>query len=186
MVKKDKITITHISERLLSHKGFDEIGCFGCPCKDACCRFGADIDKESYDLIWKNKAAIETLIKRPLSECFEKEWSGDPEYLGGNSIRSTVNKKGFCSFHMPDGKGCALYFLLRTKNIDRRLIPSICRLFPITWENGNLSLYSELPEHKIPKTCNTVDPNNVTKQSIYETQQKEIEDIFTIIPKKKK
>jgi len=175
-----QISITRVSHTIHTHKGFDEKGCYGCPCKDACCRYGCDVDRESYDLIIENQAWIEEKIGKNISECFEKNWSGDSAYLGGNSLRSRVGPSGYCIFHVRKGIGCVLYGLFQEKKVNKRIIPSICRLFPLTWEDGVLCVYDELPGHVIPKTCNVKDPKNMTKKTLAETLKDEIDDILSI------
>ena len=51
--------ITSISQDAMALKGFDDRGCFGCSCKDSCCRCGADFDKESYDLLLESRKLVE-------------------------------------------------------------------------------------------------------------------------------
>ncbi len=177
---ENKIKISEVSKRAISQKGFDEKGCFGCKCKDSCCRFGADFDKEAYDLVVLNKNLIEPLVNRKIEDCFEKKWSSDKEFLGNDSIRSVKNDQDFCIFHNTKGKGCMLYHLVNTQKIDRRMVPSICRLFPLSWNKRKLIVADEEKGSVIPDDCNCVDPENTTSKSIIETQKKEIEDIFEI------
>lgn len=168
----DKIKITTLSP-CVKNKGFDERGCYGCKCNDACCRYGADIDKISYDLIIKHKALVENIIKEKVENCFEKEPDTDPEFLGGSARRSIV-KNGFCVFHLKEGKGCSLYKLVSKDKIPKRIIPSICRLYPLTWENGRLYF-----ENDVESTCNCLEAENVTKRTLFETQAAEVDDIFS-------
>ncbi len=173
-----KIKIAAVSKLASSQKGFDEKGCFGCKCKDSCCRYGADFDKEAYDLVIVNKNLIEPLIGRKIEDCFEKKWSDDTEFLGNNSVRSIKNEQDFCIFHNTKGKGCMLYNLANTQGINRRIVPSICRLFPLSWRKGTLIVANEEKGSAIPDDCNCVDPQNTTSKSIVETQKDEIKDIF--------
>lgn len=179
-----KIKISKISERCYSQKGFDNRGCYGCNCDDSCCKFGADFDKESYDLVIKNKEIIEPLIECKIEKCFDSEFSNDKEYLGENSIISLKGKNGYCVFHNKNKKGCVLYELVITKGISKRMIPSICRLFPLSWENGTIVVYDELEEKEpyplttIPLDCNCLELNNTTSNNLVITQKKEMDDIF--------
>ncbi|MBW3020992.1 hypothetical protein KY334_06885 [Candidatus Woesearchaeota archaeon] len=182
---KSKIKLTKVSQKCFTQKGFDERGCYGCDCKDSCCKYGADFDKEAYDLVIKNKNLIEPLVGLPIEKCFETKFSGDKEFLGGNSIRS-IKGKNYCIFHNKEGKGCILYGLVLSKKLNRRAIPSICKLFPLTWENKKLIYYEELkneegfPLCKVPSDCNCLDPENKTKKSLFQTQKQDIDDIFEI------
>ena len=170
-----KIKLLHILPEAFEHTGFDQRGCYGCDCNDACCRYGADVDRESYDLIKAHSDEIEKLIGRSVDECFEREWADDSEYLGGNAIRSRVGYNGYCRFHMPEGKGCSLYKLAIEKNLPRRIVPSICRLYPLTWDYGTM----RVSDH-IEPACNTLAADNHTRDNLVLTQRKEIADIFEI------
>lgn len=175
---KNKIKINTISDRCLKQKGFDERGCFDCACPDSCCKFGADFDAEAYELVIAHSSAIEPLIGRKVSDCFGKKWHHDPEYLGGKMIRSRKGPDGFCAFHNPSGKGCILYKLAMEKKAAKRIIPSICRVFPLTWDNGKLVVYDEHGNGAIPRACNCVEAANKTLKTVLHTRQEEFEDIF--------
>ena len=175
-----KIEVSKISKQSFMQKGFDIKGCIGCSalCKDLCCRYGADFDNESYDLVISNRILIEPLISRKIEDCFENKWSNDKEFLGNNSIRSLTNDTGYCFFHRKEGRGCVLYELVTSMNISRRLIPSICRLFPLTWEDSELYVYNEKEEYIRFYGCSCFEPENITSKNILETQKAEITDIF--------
>jgi hypothetical protein len=173
----NKIRITEISAEVYAHKGFDEQGCMGSPCRDICCEYGADVDKEAYDLIWEHREEIERISNARFEEFFEPDWSGDRDFLGGNSIRSKVGSAGCCIFRLPEQKGCILFKLAAEERLPRRIIPSICRLFPLTWNNEALEYYEK---ENIPVTCNCLELRNRTERTVFETQQEAIEDIFEI------
>ena len=122
-----------------------------------------------------------TIIEKKINNCFEETFSKDSEYLENNSIRSVKGENGFCVFHNKQGKGCVLYQLVQLGEIsNRRIIPSICRLFPLTWNNGELKVYDEQENCIIPNDCNCIEQENTTKKNILETQEPEIGDIFDI------
>ena len=171
-----KIKITRISGEVFSQRGFDEQGCIGSACQDMCCAYGADVDKESYDLIQEHRAKIERVSSSRFEDFFEQEWSGDKDFLGGNSIRSKVGTAG-CIFRLPGQKGCILFKLAADEDLPRRIIPSICRLFPLTWNNETLEYYAK---EDIPATCSCLEKKNSTERTIFETQQEAIDDIFEI------
>lgn len=174
-----KIPLSKIDPKCFVQKGFDERGCYGCSCDDSCCKFGADFDKAAFDLVVAHRSVVEPLVGRKVELCFKKQFSGDCEYLGGDAIKSVKGENGFCVFHNKEGKGCILYGLVSAKGLDRRIIPSICRLFPLSWGGGKLVVYDSYKGH-IPADCNCLDPTNLTTKSIWETQKDEIEDIFAI------
>lgn len=174
-----KIKILKISKKCYLQKGFDDHGCYGCECDDSCCKFGADFDKESYDLVAENKQIIGEIIGKRIENWFEIKFSNDLEYLGKNSIRSIKGENGYCVFHKQKGKGCILYQLVSSGKItNRRIIPSICRLFPLSWNKSELIVCDE-EGGTIPKDCNCL-KSNITRKSLFDTQKKEIDDIFDI------
>jgi hypothetical protein len=171
----DKISISKIEPLVFSQLGFDECGCLGCPCNDSCCGYGADVDRESYKLIFSHRNQIEKIIGIKLEQCFSGKWSKDREFLGGNSIRAKKLRRGKCAFHLPKGKGCALYQLAWGGKAEMRIIPSICRLYPVSWNNGRIYLC-----RKIEIDCNCIDSKNRSKMSVFEHHKKAVEDIFKI------
>ncbi len=118
--------------------------------------------------------AIEKELEVSVEDCFTGEWSGDKEFLGGDSTESEVGSSGYCMFHVAKGKGCVLYRLVTEKRLPRRLIPSICRLYPLTWAGGELLI----AEDSYP-SGNCLQDNRPNKNRL-ETQRHEIEDIFDI------
>lgn len=182
-VMTNKIKISKISSQCFQQKGFDERSCFGCGCNDSCCKFGADFDKESYDLVVAHRELIEPLIARRIEDCFDQCFSNDEEFLGANSIRSVIGETGFCSFHNRTGKGCVLYQLVYANGITRRILPSICKLFPLSWRKGELLYYTEIGDDNmpaLPADCNCADAGNQTLRTILLTQANEINDLFEI------
>lgn len=169
-----KIRIVGIHKEVYSFRGIDRTGCFRTECNDECCKYGADVDKECYDLILKNRRIIEKEIGCRIESCFKKRWLNDEHYLGGNAIETRIGRNGFCMFHVVKGKGCTLYKLVRERDLPRRLIPSICRLYPLTWAERKLAIAGD-----IYPTCNCM-KKDAFGGSILETQKKEIEDIFHI------
>jgi hypothetical protein len=169
-----KIKISEISNDVFKQKGFGHKGCYGSSCEANCCAHGADVDKETYEFIIQHKNLIEPVIQEKIENCFIGEWSEDSEYLGNNAIRSNI-RNGTCIFSIPQEKGCILFKLAMEKNIPQRLVPSICRLYPITWNYGRLEVYEEI-EH----SCDCLDHKNTTALNIFQTQKNEIEDIFEI------
>ena len=172
-----KIKITKISDEIYSLKGFDEQGCLGSQCRDLCCAYGADVDKEAYELIEEHREKIERISDTRFEDFFEPAWSGEKDFLGGNSIRSKVGSAGCCIFRLLGQKGCVLFKLAAEEHLSRRIIPSICRLFPLTWNNEALEYYEK---ENIPVTCNCLELRNRTERSVFETQQEAIDDIFEI------
>lgn len=178
MKQKSKIHISRISTRARQSRGFDESGCFGCACVDGCCRYGADFDLETVDLLLQHRSLIEARIGRTIEDCFETTHGTNPEFLGGGSWRSRTGQDGFCVFHKLRGKGCVLFELALHHGCPPRIVPTICRLFPLTWDRGEILFYDELPDGEIPLVCNIRDPENRTSRLAVETQKLVIEDVF--------
>jgi len=170
----DKIEIDQIADEIFSHRGFGERGCYSSACLDNCCRLGSDVDRESYEIIWTYKDEIEGMLGLGLDQCFDKEWSGHTDFLGRNSIATTVIN-GTCAFHMSSGKGCVLWRIVMLGKGSRRMIPSTCRLYPVTWDKGRMHLVE-----CIERGCNCLDPVNSGPNNMWETQREAIEDIFLI------
>ena len=175
-----KIKISTVSGKCHAQKGFGQYGCLGANCSDACCRFGADFDRSAHDQVFLHRDQVERLTGITLERCFEAEWSGDRDYLGGDSIRSTVGSSGYCAFHRPRGKGCVLYQLVFNHHVSRRILPSVCRLYPLTWGDGELAVYDECDDDIIEPTCACLDPDKASGQNLLVTQKHEIEDIFEL------
>ena len=172
----DKIKITKIAPDVLTHKGFDHRGCHGHNCEDACCFEGCTVDRESYDLIFKHRAEIEKATGRKLEECFAEEWLHENDFLGGDAIWARAFNNT-CAFHLNGTKGCALWLLVMQGKAPKRIIPSICRLYPLTWNNGELKMYVGIQD-----SCNTKCHRNSGTRKILETQKEAVDDIFEIDP----
>ncbi|MFH1772886.1 MAG: hypothetical protein ABH818_00810 [Patescibacteria group bacterium] len=176
----DKIPIKKIFKNVYQQKGFPSGPfdvCLICRCGEtkkggACCEKGVYVDKESYDLIIKHKKKLEEKIGIKIKECFDEQWSEDTEYLGKKGIGTKV-KNGTCVFRVHPKQGCEIVSFVLKNNLPKRMIPSACRLYPITWDNGELFL------EKIKKNCVCINKNNKTKRLIYESQKEEIDDIFS-------
>ena len=171
----DHIKIFRIAEEVFRHRGFDEMGCYGSSCHDSCCRYGCDVDKEAFDLITANRGGIEKEIGLRIEDCFEKEWTNDDDFLGDNSIRA-IKRGDYCAFHFSDRKGCVLFHLVFKEGLPKRMVPSICRLYPLSWDKGEIHMYSH-----IESTCNCMQGNNKASKNIMETQQEQVRDIFEIL-----
>ena len=88
---------------------------------------------------------------------------------------STTVINGTCSLHHPDGKGCVLFQVMVEARAPRRLVPSTCRLYPLTWNNGIIELFKG-----IEPNCNCLAADNCGTRQLLETQREAIEDIFVL------
>lgn len=175
-----KIKITDVDYEIFLHKGLFGDGCYGAECDDECCQWGCVVDLESYNLIVKHRDLIEPLIEDTIEECFDTEMRRDRDYLGGSVIESKSRERdGRCAFHLSEGKGCSLYYLWRTKGISKRIIPTICKIWPVSWYRGYLILTT--PIRRACK-CNEKAPEGLEVPNLYETQRMEIHSLFDIDP----
>jgi len=173
-----KIPLCNVHEDVHCMNGFSKDGCINSDCQDLCCTDGAQFDRRAHELVVKHWDRIKSLIiKETPEECFEGKWLNDHEYVGGNAVDSKVDPTtGYCIFHLPSGKGCSLFRLVFSEGASKELIPSICRLFPVTWNNGNL-----IVTHKsdIPHACECL-TSKKKRPSLFETQKHAIEEIFEL------
>lgn len=174
-----KIPLCRVHEEVHSANGFSSGGCINSECKDLCCMGGAEFDRRSHELVIEHWGRIKQLIGKdmPPEECFEGKWLNDSEYVGNNAVDSKVDPMtGYCIFHLPSGKGCSLFRLVFSEGLPKGLIPSICRLFPVTWDKGALIV---TPKSDIPPTCECISSKK-KRLSLFETQRHAIEDIFEL------
>jgi hypothetical protein len=170
-----RIPIKKLHIGIFRHPGFDEKGCLGCPCGDACCRHGADFDHEAFLLIKENWEILKEEAGMPLEDCFERK-EEDKEFLGNKAHRSR-QKNGFCVFHNNEGRGCMLFRLAFEKKIPWRAVPTICRMYPLTWDKGEIYV-----EENIESLCccNLKNVKGAKRKPLSETQKEHIKDIFDI------
>ncbi len=170
-----KLPIFRISSELSRQPGFDSRGCLGTDCEDECCRYGADVDRQSYEAIQKHKDLVERRTGSRFQDLFLKEWLPDTEYPGGGAIRSSVGADGYCVFHIRNGRGCNLFKLALSGQAPIKIVPAICRTYPVQWDAGELKLSS----HKEPR-CNCYAADNPGTRSAWETQKEAILDLFEL------
>lgn len=173
-----QIPITRVSPQVHRLKGFPSgpfCACLTCMCGEdgrggACCDEGVYADKESYDLIIRHGKRLEAVVG-PVEACFERRWKkDDDEYLGKKAI-GTRTRNGMCMFRK--GGRCAIVELVLKEGLPRRMIPSACRIYPLTWDKGVLKLC------RLRKRCVCVDRDNRTRRSIFQTQRDDVRDIFS-------
>ena len=177
-----KIKITSVAAKAYSTNGLFDEGCYGSDCKDECCEYGCDVDVASLKLIEKNRALIEPLIKAKIEDCFSTPLKKDDDYVGGGYRESKVRKAdSVCSFHLHDQRGCSLFYVWGKLGVSKRIVPTICRTYPITWHRGRLFV-----DEPLRKSCKCMDktPTGVKVPSLMETQAKEIRILFDMQLKK--
>jgi len=178
-----KIPITKIDPDVFHLRGIAEGSfskCLESPCGrskgDGCCWWGVSVDRESYGLMKKHQKRLDAFLPVPLDECFEGT-NDDPEFLGGGAIDTKVRKDHWCALHHTDKRGCALVDFVFKNGLPHRMIPSACRIYPLTWERGKLKVAKT-----IYKNCHCLLDQHTVDESFFESHRKELEDIFAIDP----
>lgn len=179
-----KIVIDRVDEKIKTQQGLYGDGCYGSDCADECCEYGCDVDLATLKLIFKHKKLIEPLIKAKVEDCFSTELKKDSDYIGGAYRSTAVRKKHrTCAFRLIDKKGCSLFYLWAKKGLPKRIVPTICRIYPITWHRGRLFLDTPLRKGCV---CKQSLPKGAKAPSLFETQKKELRALFEIKESKKK
>lgn len=138
---------------------------------DACCQYGCDVDLFERDAILAREAQIRPLLRddaraEPL---FDDEVDDDPDYPSGHMVRSAVHQGG-CIFLAHDLRGCAIHRASLEQGWDFNGVkPSICRLFPLTYEGNAIVIADELPEYSCA---------HVPGVSVYRAARQALRDAF--------
>ncbi|MDH4227441.1 MAG: hypothetical protein OEV59_06780 [Deltaproteobacteria bacterium] len=174
-----KIKIHRVDEDIFLQKGLFGDGCYGSPCDDMCCRYGCDVDYSTLKVILKNRKKVEKLIGARIEDCFSTHVKVDDDYIGGAYAETRVRKEdNICAFHLRGEKGCALFYLWKIKGVSKRIIPTICRTYPITWHRGFLTI--DRPLRKQCKCLEKYGCKKTTPPSLYDTQKKEVHALFDV------
>jgi len=179
-----KITIRYVDPECMTAVGLFDEGCYGSKCTDDCCEYGCDVDLATLKLIEKHRKLIEPLIKAKIEDCFSTPLKIDPDYIGG-AYRETATREedNTCCFHLRGTKGCALFYLWATKKLPKKIVPTICRTYPITWHRGRL--FVDRPLRRVCKCLERRGGKNRKVPSLFETQAREIRALFNIVERKK-
>lgn len=173
-----KIKINRIDPAIKRRKGLFGGGCISSQCNDDCCVWGCDVDLGTLKLILKHKDVIEPLINSTVEECFSTPLKIDDDYIGGAYRETRVRKSdGLCAFHLIGKRGCSLFNAWAKHNLPKMIVPTICRVYPVTWHRGRL--FADSPIKKLCKCREKTLPGEKTP-SMYETQEKEILELFDI------
>jgi len=118
-------------------------------CHDWCCSFGADIDIQNAEKIQQHSEEIKPFIRESDVDWFETEYTYYEEYSGNQYTR--INPYGpRCAFISKDQRGCGLHRYALSKGMDyHKIKPLVCILFPLSFEEGILSLAPELDDNSL-------------------------------------
>ncbi len=180
---KRKIPISTIHPAAIKTNGLYDEGCWGCNCDDECCELGCDVDLATLKLIMLYRDIIEPLIKTDIEKCFSTGVVEDDDFIGGGyrstAVRDSDNR---CAFHLREKRGCALFNVRANHKLPKGIIPTICRIYPLTWHRG--LLYVDSPIRKLCK-IREKPPKGTRVPSLLETQGKEVSALFQIALAKK-
>ena len=178
-MKYKKIKITSIDPRIKKDRGLWGDGCYGASCMDECCIWGCDVDLATIELIEEHRDLIEPLTGAGIDTCFKTPLKEDEDYIGGSYRETRVRAEdGLCAFHLTGGtRGCALFTVWAKHNLPKFIVPTICRVYPVTWHRGELFKDSPIrPSCKVKEKT----PKGSPAPSLFETQEKEIRELFDI------
>ena len=135
--------LTHVDSAIFTLRYFG--ACMQCTfCHDWCCQFGCDADLGERDRILAVKDELSRFVRVPADQWFDDEICADPELPTGKYVRTRA-VKGACAFKSRDGRGCALHrFCLATGRDYHSLKPTVCWLFPVTFDQGVLQPADEV------------------------------------------
>ena len=117
---------------------------------DACCQYGCDVDLHERDAILAKRDAIQRVLApavRELPWFDESAPQRDPDVPSGTVVRTAVHAGG-CLFLAHDGRGCAIHRASLEQGWDFRGVkPSICRLYPLSYEHGAIVVMDDYPDY---------------------------------------
>jgi Fe-S-cluster containining protein len=139
---------------------------------DACCQYGADTDLGERDRILGHKDQIAALLHPGAAThpWFTDEVEDDVDFPSGKHVRTAVFGDG-CLFLAHDRRGCAIHRASLEGGWDVRGVkPSVCRLFPLTYEADAIVLSDDHPDYSCAD-----DPD---APSVYRVSRATIGDVF--------
>lgn len=113
--------------------------CMDCGfCRDACCDYGVDIDRDNMERLAGLGPAFEAFAGVPRTRWFTPDLTEDPEFPSGHHAR-TRSVDGKCIFAERTGRGCRIHAFCLKHGLDYHLYkPMVSILFPVTFEHGVL------------------------------------------------
>ena len=179
-MKAAKIRIRRVDPEVFTQKGLFDGGCYGSRCNDDCCIYGCDVDLATLKLIERYRHLIEPLIKAKIEDCFSTKLKRDSDYIGGAYRETAVRAAdGLCGFHLVGGKkGCSLFYLWAAKGITKKIVPTICRVYPLSWHRGQL--FIDRPLKRLCKCLEGKQEGALKTPSVFDTQRKEVLALFEL------
>jgi Fe-S-cluster containining protein len=141
--------------------------CMDCTyCRDSCCQYGCEVERPRYEALLAHADELEAYLGVARSRWFRDHWQDDPDYPGGECIRSAaVPEAEFpgpvtlpradlidaaCVFLNRQGRGCRIHSFCLERGVDvHDLKPMICLLFPVSFTAGLLMPALEIRERSL-------------------------------------
>jgi Putative zinc- or iron-chelating domain len=119
--------------------------CMSCGfCKDQCCSYGVDIDRDNMERLRTLGTAFETFTGVSQAEWFTEEIVEDREFPSSAHGRTRA-VGGKCVFADRQDRGCKIHAYCLANALDYHLYkPMVSILFPLTFEHGVLEPSSEV------------------------------------------
>ncbi|MDB4954879.1 MAG: hypothetical protein JWO36_2448 [Myxococcales bacterium] len=140
---------------------------------EACCQYGCDVDLFERDAILRRADQIRSVLSPEAAAApwfDESEPEHDPDVPSGTVVRTQVMKDG-CIFLQHDRRGCAIHRASLEQGWDfRGTKPSICRLFPLSYEQGTICVSDDYVDY----SC-AYEPDAPT---LYRVARETLADVF--------
>jgi len=140
---------------------------------DACCQYGCDVDLYERDAILARAEQIRPVLRddvKHLPWFNEENPEQDPDVPSGTVVRTAVANGG-CLFLSHDRRGCAIHRASLEQGWDFRGVkPTICRLFPLTYGEGQIGVCEDYHDY----SCAYDD----SAPTLYRVAREALADIF--------
>ena len=140
---------------------------------EACCQYGCDVDLFERDAILRRADQIRSVLGPEAANApwfDESDPEHDPDVPSGTVVRTQTLNDG-CIFLAHDRRGCAIHRAAVEQGWDLRgTKPSICRLFPLSYEEGTICVSDDYLDY----SC-AYEPNAPT---LYRVARETLADVF--------
>jgi Fe-S-cluster containining protein len=149
------------------------------PRLDACCQHGADVTIPEKQAILRRAREIASVLKperhSPAGWFDEREPEEDPEAPFGFVVRTAtsdpaLDSSGCVFLEHASGRGCGLHLAAQRHGFDPAEIkPAVCRLYPLTFSEGQLKLAPDFDRYSCA---------NTGERSVYEIMRSTLDEMF--------
>jgi Fe-S-cluster containining protein len=149
------------------------------PRLDACCQHGADVTIPEKQAILRRAREIASVLRperRAPAEWFdEREPDEDPEAPFGFVVRTAtsdpaLDSSGCVFLEHASGRGCGLHLAAQRHGFDPAEIkPAVCRLYPLTFSEGQLKLAPDFDRYSCA---------NTGERTVYEVMRATLHQMF--------